>query len=105
MPDRAFDLLKQLFSMPLPLAPDRPRGFVPQLWWDRIRRADRVSGVLPDGSRVLVLARAASPDSQLGDCRRLPARGLAIEVPCEDDEDVELLRLLAAEATGEGGVH
>jgi hypothetical protein len=105
MPDPLFDELRQLFSLPLPLAPDRPRGFVPQLWWRRIRRADQVSAVLPDGSRVLVLARAESLDLHPGDCRRMPARGLAVEVPCEDDEDVDVLRLLVADATGEGGVH
>jgi hypothetical protein len=79
-----------------PMAPDRPRGFNPHAIEDQVRKAPIIYARLPEGPRVLLFARVkGKPVSQFdimfGD---VPRDTPTLDVRCEDEEDVDLLRAL-----------
>ena len=84
MDDKARSRLRRLFSLPLPMAPDRPQGFVPQLLIPKLSGVRFVFAKLPGGELVQVF-----PPDELATAADADAPGLV--VPCADEEDMDIL--------------
>ena len=104
------DRIRRLSRMTLPMAPDRPQGFVPQLLVSKLQEAAIVLASLP-GERVLMQrmfidgqSMDFDPDKPLDLSSIQKIRMLAEEimmvnvlvVPCTDEEDLKILRELVA---------
>jgi hypothetical protein len=87
-----------------PMAPDRPRGFVPSVHRDAIREAPIIFARLPNGSQVMLFGRVDGQEIELFDILLEGRHGdvPALDMPCAEEEDAELLRQLIREVKGQG---
>jgi hypothetical protein len=95
-------LLRRMMVRGGPMAPDRPRGFNPNVHRQAILEAPIIFAKLPDGMQVLLYSRV---DGREVDFIEVMSGGLPRDTPvlwvrCEDQEDVDWLRAFIADLKG-----
>jgi hypothetical protein len=96
------ELLRRMMMRGGPMAPDRPRGFNPNVHRQAIIEAPIIFAKLTDGTKVLLYSRV---DGEEIDFLEIMTGGLPPDTPvlsvrCEDEEDVDWLREFIGEVKG-----